>query len=244
MYIKIQKAGKNLGNKRKPFFRFVKGILKIFKRKPTVINENDSLDDGAIYLSNHSAASGPLIHELYFPKATRFWGTYEMCGNLKNQWKYLSNIYYPNKKHLPKWLSKIVATIVAPFTHGFYRGIQILPTYPDSRLRTTLKQSFEELDNNRSIIIFPENSSDGYHDVLKQYYAGFFVLARQYYKHTGKNLKIYNMYYCRKKNTLYIKKATTYLDLVSLGKTDKEIADMMKEQANEMYDKIRKDDNN
>ena len=51
------------------------------------------------------------------------------------------------------------------------------------------------------------------------------------------------MYYCRKKNTLYIKKATTYLDLVSLGKTDKEIADMMKEQANEMYDKICKDDN-
>ena len=110
-------------------------------------------------------------------------------------------------------------------------------------MRTTLKQSFEELDNNRSIIIFPENSSDGYHDVLKQYYAGFFVLARQYYKHTGKNLKICNMYYCRKKNTLYIKKATTYLDLVSLGKTDKEIADMMKEQANEMYDKICKDDN-
>ena len=46
-----------------------------------------------------------------------------MCEGYRSQWRYLSKIYYPNKKHLPKWLSKIVATIVLPFIHGFYKGI-------------------------------------------------------------------------------------------------------------------------
>ena len=225
-------------NKRKPFFEFIKKLLRLFKRRPRVINENKSLDDVAIYLSNHSAASGPLIYELYFPKAIRFWGTHEMCGSLGMQWKYLSTTYYHDKKHLPKWLAKIVATIVCPFVHGFYRGVNILPTYTDSRLRSTLKESFEVLDSGRSIFVFPEDSSDGYHDVLKQYFAGFYVLARQYYRKTSKNLKIYNMYYSRKKRTLIIKKATTYLDLTNLNKTDEEISEMMHQQANEMYEQI------
>ena len=111
-----------LENKRKPFFEFVKKILRIFKRKPKVINENAELDDVAIYLSNHSAASGPLVYELYFPKAMRFWGTHEMCGTLGEQWKYLRTTYYHDKKHLPRWLAVIVATIVVPFVHGFIRA--------------------------------------------------------------------------------------------------------------------------
>ncbi len=131
--------GKIVKNKRKPFFEFIKKILRLFKPRPRVINENETLEDMAIYISNHSAASGPLVYELYFPKAIRFWGTHEMCGSLGAQWKYLSTTYYHDKKHLPKWLAKVVATIVCPFVHGFYRGINIIPTYPDSRLRNTLK---------------------------------------------------------------------------------------------------------
>lgn len=214
--------------------------MRIFKRKPNVINENAELDDVAIYLSNHSAASGPLIHELYFPKAIRFWGTHEMCGTLCEQWHYLGTTYYHDKKHLPRWFARVVATLFVPFVHGFYKGVQIIPTYTDGRLRSTLKQSCEVLDSGKSIFIFPENSSDGYHDELTEYFAGFFVLARQYYKKTLKNLKIYNMYYSRKKKTIKIAKATTYLDLVATGKTDKEIAEMMRVQANEMYYEICK----
>ncbi len=212
--------------------------MRIFKRKPKLINYNDEpLENGAIYLTNHSAASGPFTHELYFPLDCRFWGTYEMCGKNKERWKYLANIYFPNKKHFPKWLSKILATIVTPFMQMFYKGIQIIPTYPDSRLRSTLKTSFDELNKGVSIVIFPENSSDGYHKELKQYFAGFYVLAKQYYKKYGKNLKIYNMYYCKKKNLVIIAKATTYLDLAKSGKDEREIADDLKNQANELYHK-------
>lgn len=45
--------------KRGKFFTFFKGFLRIFTRKPKIINLNDKIEDRAIYLSNHSGSSGP-----------------------------------------------------------------------------------------------------------------------------------------------------------------------------------------
>ena len=45
--------------KRGKFFTFFKGLLRIFTRKPKIINLNDKIEDRAIYLSNHSGSSGP-----------------------------------------------------------------------------------------------------------------------------------------------------------------------------------------
>ncbi len=218
---------------RKPFFRFCKSIIKIFKRKPKVINYNENLEECAIYLSNHSGASGPLTHELYFPINFRFWGTHEMVSGIKERYNYLSNIYFYKKKHINKYLSKLIAVIASPVLYLFYKGMQIIPTYTDARLRNTLKESYDELNKGNSIIIFPENSSDGYHQELKQYFAGFLLLARKYYEKFNKNLKIYNMYYCKKQNTLIIDKYIEYKDLIGLD--EKEVAEKFKNRANELY---------
>ena len=218
---------------RKPFFRFFKMILKIFKRKPKVINFNDKLEESAIYLSNHSGASGPLTHELYFPINFRFWGTHEMVGSIKERYRYLSQIYFYQKKHINKYLSKIIAFFATPILYLFYKGMQIIPTYTDSRLRQTLEESYIELNKGNSIIIFPENSSSGYHKELIQYFAGFLLLAKMYYKKFGRSLKIYNMYYCKKQNKLIIDKCIDYAELI--GQDDKELAEVFKNKANQLY---------
>ncbi len=218
---------------RKPFFRFCKSIAKIFKRKPKVINFNQALDDCAIYLSNHSGASGPFTHELYFPKDFRAWGTHEMCGTFKERWTYFSKIYLHQKKHINLFLARIIATIVTPILHLFYKGMHIIPTYTDSRLRSSLAESFTELQKGNSILIFPENSSDGYHKELKEYFAGFVLLCRQYYKKFGVNLKIYNMYYCKKKNLVIIDKAVEYLEIAD--KNEKVVANEFKDRVNQLY---------
>lgn len=54
--------------KRGKFFTFFKGFLRIFTRKPKIINLNDKIEDRAIYLSNHSGSSGPFTLEMFFPK--------------------------------------------------------------------------------------------------------------------------------------------------------------------------------
>ena len=75
----------------------IKFILKIFKRKPKFIFLGDGFTDQAIYLSNHVAAQGPLMYELYFPKPFRFWGIHSMTEGFKEKYKYLSTIYFQEK---------------------------------------------------------------------------------------------------------------------------------------------------
>lgn len=225
---------KNL-NKRRPFFRGVKGIMRVFKHKPKVVSLCDELPAQAMFLSNHVGAMAPLTHELYLPVAFKFWGTYEMCGNYKSLYNYLSKIYFYQKKGIPKFLSKVIAVIATPIMHGIYKGMQIIPTYPDARMKGTIDKSLKEFKEGRSILIFPEDSHDGYHDVLTHYFHGFLTLAKYAFEKLKLNLPIINMYYYKKKNTLLIDKPKFYVDLVKSGKTNEEIAEDFKNRANEMF---------
>lgn len=223
--------------KRNLFFRIIKGILKIFVRKPKVITENEILDTNAIYLSNHAGATSPVKHELYFPHNFKFWGTHEMVFTYRERWKYLAYNYLPKKKHYGKGISKFLATIILPFVSIFYRGMELIPTYKDARLLKTLRDSIEYLNQGNSIIIFPENSSDGYHDVLTEYFAGFLMLAKQYYKKTGHNIKIYNMYLRKKDNILVIDKPICIEEILKDKRDIREIANDFKDRANELSQK-------
>lgn len=223
--------------KRKPFFRFVKWVLRLFVRKPKIITDNETLDPNAIYLSNHVGATAPIKHELYFPYNFKFWGTHEMVCTLKERWRYLAYNYLPKKKHIGKFMSKIIATIILPFVSGFYRGLQILPTYTDGKLLKTMHDSTDYLKQGNSIIIFPEDSSEGYWDTLKEYFAGFLLLAKHYYKYTNHNIKIYNMYFNKKNNTLAIDTPITIEEILKDKRDIREIANTFKDRANELRTK-------
>lgn len=167
---KLNTSKRKKGN----FFRCVKGFLKIIKRKPKIIGltEGTATNKG-IFISNHSAASGPLIFELYFPYYFTPWGTYEMNGNIKSRWNYLYHIYFQQKKHKSKFTSFLISIPACLVLKGFYKGMGLISTYPDSRLISTFKKSFNKLNNDETILIFPENSNQGYKEILKEYNAGF-----------------------------------------------------------------------
>lgn len=227
-------------NKRKPFFTCVKGVLKVFKRKPKVVSLCENLPEQAIFLSNHVGAMAPLTHELYLPRPFHFWGTYEMCGNYKSLYNYLSKIYFYQKKKINKFISKVIAVIATPIMHGMYKGMQIIPTYPDARMKTTIDKSLDLISNNKSIVIFPEDSHDGYHDILTHYFSGFLKLAKFAYLKLSLNLPIINMYYYKKKNTLLIDKPCYYLDIKNTGLSEEEIATKFKDRANQMFSEFSK----
>ena len=164
--------------KRGKFFTFFKGLLRIFTRKPKIINLNDKIEDRAIYLSNHSGSSGPFTLEMFFPKYFVPWGTYEMCGGYRVRWKYLYHVYLRQKKKVPAFFAFIAATVAACFIGMFYKGLQLVATYPDNRMLSTLRYTHRSLDEGRGILIFPENFSDGYKAVLEEFFAGFVLLAK------------------------------------------------------------------
>jgi len=220
---------------RKLWFRCLKGFLKIFVRKPKFVYLGEQISTPAIILSNHVGARGPVKLELYFDKPFRFWGTYQMNSNIKSVYKYLSTIYFHQKKHMPKALAKIVGFVACPFLKLFYNGLNLISTYPDVRFRKSLKESMQTINSNQNLIIFPEDSSNGYHDKLISFYSGFVVFAEMCLK-KGIDLPIYVMYFKKKQNTFVVENPILYSELSKLSEDKKELAKIMCDKANSLAD--------
>ena len=223
------KAKKN----RKFWFRCLKGFLKIFVRRPKFVYLGEQINTPSIILSNHVGAKGPVKLELYLNTQFRFWGTFEMNSNLKSIYKYLSNIYFYKKKHMPKFLAKIVGFIACPFLKLFYSGLNLISTYPDVRFRKTLRESLNTINSSQNLIIFPEDSSNGYHDTLLSFYSGFVFFADFCLKQ-GLDLPICVMYFKKKQNTFIVDQPIKYSELAKMNLDKKEIAKLLCDKANSL----------
>ncbi len=220
--------------KRKPFFRFVKSLLRIIKKKPLIIDQNEKVEGPAIFISNHSAGSGPVTLELYFPYYFTPWGTYQMNGNLKSRWNYLYHIYFQQKKHKSKFASFLITIPACVLLKGFYNGMGLISTYPDNRLISTFKKSFEKFEKDEAVLIFPENSDEGYKEILEEYNPGFVSLSKMYYKKTNIDLPVYTCYFHKDTNVLAIEKPEYIKPMLDKGMTEKEIAEYFKDKTNEV----------
>ena len=224
--------------KRGKIFTFFKGLIKKFKKQPLVINLNtEGIAKQAIFVANHSAASGPLTYELYFPHYFIPWGTHEMCGNYKMRWNYLYHVFYRQKLHYSKLKSFLLATGFGLISKLLYNATGLIGTYRDARLKYTFKKSFKVLDKNLSILIFPENSNSGYFDKPTQYQEGFVKLSKMYYKKTNIDLPIYNIYYSKADNKIIIDKPIKVNQLAKQGLSEEEIAQTFLRNAHQLFEK-------
>ncbi|NLB49605.1 MAG: hypothetical protein GX807_02180 [Erysipelotrichia bacterium] len=223
----------------RPFFRFVRKIAKAFKKKPKALDLNKSaVEEPAIYISNHSGASGPLTLSLYIHKFIVPWGTYEMVGNYLERWKYLYYVFYQQKLGYKKAKSWILATLFGIISKMLYRGMQLIPTYRDIRFKTTISQSLRFLRKKSSVLIFPEDSTTGYHEQLLRYNLGFIFLSETYYKETGIDLPVYPVRYSKQKN-MYIIGEKDYVNKYLLqGKSREEVAEIFKDTTNVLGEMI------
>jgi len=220
-------------NKRSWWFRGLKGFMKIFKRKPTFKYLGDKIKPGSLILSNHEGTSAPLAFELYLNEPITFWGAYQMNGSLASLYKYQTKDYYHGKKHWPLWAARLFCLIASPLTWIFYRGIKLISIYPGAKLRTTLKESSEAINQGKSIIIYPEDSTDGYLPVLKGFHAGFVLLCEQCLKQ-GIDLPIHLAYLNKKDKIYVIDAAVNYSTLKQQLSTKEEIAQALCNRINEI----------
>lgn len=221
--------------KKQPFFTFVKKIVRIFFKKPKIVNLAGELHNKAILIPNHCHKKGPLMYELYYPKLHALWGAHEMLGNFKSRRAYLRDVFYMQKRGFSKGKASFKATFEAIFSKYFYKGMRVLPTFTDSRLIGTINKSIDILNQNASIMIFPEDSNKGYFDILTSLFPGFLLLAEKYFKTTGEDLPVYPVYYHNKKNIIVIDKPHYIQQLKQQGMKKEDILKFFLEKINSLY---------
>jgi len=219
--------------RRQPVWRPVASILKLFYKKPEIVNLNDRLPTRAILVANHAAMGGPMIYALHLPIFHATWGAHQMLGNYRMRFHYLRDVYFMQKRGMKKFPASLIAAFEAAFSIYFYRGMKMLPTFMDARFAATVRNSVTCLENDVSVMIFPEDSSEGYHDILTSFFNGFVILAERYRKKTGEDVDICPVYFCKRKNVIYIGKTSKLSDYPDLNRD--QIAERFRLQVNALY---------
>ena len=223
-------------SRRQPIYKPFRVIMRLIFKKPQVINLAGEIPDKCIVLANHSAKSGPPCLDLYFPKKTAKWGAYQMFGNYQSRKAYLRDILYIQKcGKKPGFKTSFIASVLAVFNPMVYKGMWMMPTYPDGRFATTLRNSAKVLDANIPVMVFPENSNEGYKDVLTEFFPGFVMLAEKYYRATGEDVPVYPVYYSIKKRIMIIGKPMFVQDMVKEGLNRYQIAEKYCQAVNALY---------
>lgn len=218
------------------FTRSLKTIIRLFKTKPTIFNQNETFNDQSIFICNHSGAGGPFSLSLFFPKLFVPWGAHPMTEGYIARWKYLYHTFYQQKLKYGKIRSFLISTPFALISKMLYNGMHVIPTYTDMRVRNTFEISKKHLNIGNSVLIFPEDSQDGYHEILQFYNGGFVYLALDYYKTYGIDLPVYPVYYNQMKNAILIEKPHFLQNYIKMGFRRDQIADKFKNLTNEMRD--------
>ena len=219
--------------KRKPYFEVLKKIMKIRYKKPRFIYLGEPFDNGALILSNHEGTDSPMSLEIYCNKPIRMWGAHEMNSGLVSLYKYQTKIYFHEKKHWNIHLARLFCLIASPLTHLFYSGFDLISTYKDIRLVKTMRESIEALKSGDNIVVFPEDSTNGYLQELEGFHEGFVLLADTC-KKKGLDLPVYVSYFRKSDRTYIFDAPVKYSELSEKYKSREEIAKYLCNRCNEL----------
>lgn len=219
--------------KRKRWFRAMKKLMLGRYKEPKFVYLGEKFDKGSIILSNHEGTDAPMSWELYCDKPIRMWGASEMNSGLVQLYKYQTKVYYHEKKHWNLFLARLFCLVASPLTNLFYKGLHLISTYRDGRFLETLRESVTALNEGDNIIIYPEDSTNGYLAELEGFHQGFVALAELCHK-KGMKVPIYVSYYRKSDLTCIIDAPVYYEDLIADGSTREEIAKKLLDRCNEL----------
>lgn len=224
-----------LPNRRQPIFKFFSRL--IFKPIYGVRVESmiKNLPDKAIIASIHAAKGGPMSIAVSYPKFSVMWGHHAMLGSYRERFHYLRDVLYIQKLHKNKFIATLKALYEAVFSIYIYKGMKVIGTYTDMRLLTTVRNSITALNGGASVIIFPEDSSEGYFDEIRSAFAGFVTLAEVYYNKCGEDVPIIPAYVSTKTRRFILGAPRYAREMVLSGMKSHEIAEVVKEDINALY---------
>ena len=227
-----------LPNRKQPIFSFFSKILFRPLYRAKVESLIEELPDKAIIVSIHAAKKGPMSIAVSYPKFSVMWGHHGMLGNYKERFYYLRNVLYIQKMHKNKFIATVKSLYEAIFSIYIYKGIKVIGTYADMRLISTVNNSINVLDEGANVIIFPEDSSDGYFDEIRSVFPGFVMLAETYYRKRGEDVPVIPAYISMNKKRFIVGEPKYVHEMQNEGLSRQEIADKMKDEINSLYQRF------
>ena len=97
----------------------------------------------------------------------------------------------------------------------------------------TVRESIAAIKKGESIVVFPEDSKNGYLPELEGLFGGFVVLS-DVCKRRGIDLPIYVTYFKIKEKQYIIDKPVLYSQLTANGETREEVAKRLLDRCNEL----------
>ena len=94
------------------------------------------------------------------------------------------------------------------------------------------------LDEGASVIIYPEDSSEGYFDEVRSAFPGFVMLAETYYNKKGEDVPVIPAYISTQKKRFIVGEPKYVHELQKSGLSRQEVADVFKDEINELYRKF------
>jgi len=214
-------------------FGILKAIMRWFIKPSEFIYLGGELPSGTVIVSNHVGTSAPLALELYSGLPFRFWGAWQMNSGLINLYKYQTRVFYHEKKHWNIHLARLFCLIASPLTYMFYSGLNLISTYTDIRFRTTISQSMRALEDGRSLVIFPEDSTKGYLDELEGFHGGFLMMGEICLRY-GVDFPVSVAYYKKSERRYIFDKPVMVSELLAGGKSRDKVAADLCERCNHL----------
>ncbi|MBQ8792047.1 MAG: hypothetical protein IJZ62_00300 [Clostridia bacterium] len=230
----MSKNNQKVKKKRKLWFKILKGIMRMrYKRPAFVYLDEKPFGNGCLILSNHEGTDAPMSLEIYNPSPTRMWGAHEMNSGLKKMYQYQTKVYYHEKKHWNLHAARSFCLLASPLTNLFYKGLNLISTYQDARLKTTIRESVEAIKKGENVVIYPEDSTNGYLEKLEGFHAGYLLFAEKC-KKEGIDLPIYVTYFKKKERVYVIDKPIYYSTLCEKFSSKDEISKYLLNRCNEL----------
>lgn len=215
-------------------FKLARLLNFILFRRPKFNFTKDQLpDEPVLFLSNHVGKKAPIRIELYYPREFLMWGAHDNTQGIASCHKYLTTTYYHEKKHIPKVFAWIIGTLACPFFYSQMKGMRVIPTYRDQNFYTTLKITVKEFEEGKDIVIYPEDSSEGYKDEIERFFSGFVSLL-EVLQRKGHNTPIFVAYFNKKTNTFNISELIRYSSLKAVYSNNDEVAEALRIKMNSL----------
>jgi hypothetical protein len=176
--------------------------------------------------------NGPIVGELYVPNEPYIWCAGEMM-HLKDVPEYAFRDFWSSK---PKWTQpfyKLLSYIIAPLSVCIFNNARTIGVYHDARLLSTFKNTVKVLQEGKSVVIFPEHDVEHNH-IVYDFQDRFIVIAKLYYKKTGKELRFVPMYIAPKLKKICLGKPTAFCATAPLDAERRRICDYLMREITDM----------